>query len=214
MRTPPTHRHSIGIARREFLQVGFSGLLGLSILDWLAPRTVRATANTSAATADSMILVFLTGGLGHLDSWDLKPDAPPGIRGEFKPIDTATPGVQICEHLPNLARQSDKLAIVRSLSHVHTNHLNATHQLLTGHPQPGAFFDKIASRDDFPCYAGAYDAIRPRSDGVPSGVMLPTFLMDGPLTWPGQHAGFLGPRHDPWQIRKDPASADFREDNL
>ena len=213
------HRHGVGIVRREFLQVGFSGFLGLTASGLLR---ARAQASTRAAAAGatgtprarSMILVFLTGGLGHLDSFDMKPDAPEGIRGEFRPIATAVPGIQICEHLPGLAARADRLAIVRSLSHPHTNHLNATHQVLTGHPQPGAFFDKIASRDDYPCYAGALDALRPRSDGVPSGVMLPTFLMEGPLVWPGQHAGFLGPRHDPWQIRQDPNSAGFREDSL
>ena len=114
------------------------------------------------------------------------------------------PESSISEHLPGLAARADKLAIVRSLSHGYTNHLNATHEVLTGHSQPGAFFDKVASRDDYPCYASAVDAIRPRTDGIPSGVMLPTFLMEGPLVWPGQHAGFLGPRHDPWQVKQDP----------
>jgi Protein of unknown function (DUF1501) len=95
------------------------------------------------------------------------------------------------------------------MAHHYTNHLNATHEILTGHSQPGAFFDKIASRDDYPCYAAGVDAIRPRSDGIPSGVMLPTFLMEGPLTWPGQHAGFLGPRHDPWQVKQDPNRPGF-----
>jgi hypothetical protein len=161
-----------------------------------------------------MILVFLTGGLSHLDSLDMKPDAPEGIRGEFRAVATRTPGVHLCEHLPGLASVADRLAIVRSLSHRYTNHLNATHELLTGHSQPGAFFDKIASRDDYPCYAAGLDYVRPRQDGVPSGVMLPTFLMEGPLVWPGQHAGFLGPRHDPWQIRQDPSKPDFRVDSL
>ncbi|GIW86700.1 MAG: hypothetical protein KatS3mg108_1024 [Isosphaeraceae bacterium] len=210
---PLNHRHAVGIARREFLQVGVSGFLGLTVLDWLGAIEARA-ATPGSASADALILVFLTGGLGHLDSWDLKPDAPEGIRGEFHPIQTSAPGIQICEHLPRLAQHAHTFAIVRSLSHIHTNHLNATHQILTGHPQPGAFFDKIASRDDFPCYAAAYDALRPHRDGTPSGVMLPTFLMEGPLVWPGQHAGFLGPRHDPWQIRKDPSQPDFREDTL
>jgi hypothetical protein len=161
-----------------------------------------------------MILVFLTGGLSHLDSLDMKPEAPEGIRGEFQPIATRVPGIQVCEHLPELASQADKLAIVRSLSHPFTNHLNATHELLTGHPQPGAFFDKIASRDDYPCYASGLDYVRPRKDGVPSGVLLPTFLMEGPLVWPGQHAGLLGPKHDPWQIRQDPSRPGFRVDSL
>ena len=144
----------------------------------------------------------------------MKPDAPDGIRGEFKPIKTAVPGISMCEHLPELAARADELAIVRSLAHGYTNHLNATHEILTGHSQPGAFFDKIASRDDYPCYAAAIDAIRPRGDGVPSGVMLPTFLMEGPLVWPGQHAGFLGPKHDPWQVRQDPNRPGFGFEGL
>ncbi len=158
--------------------------------------------------------MFLTGGLSHIDSFDMKPDAPDGIRGEFKPVATKVPGIPICEHLPRLAERLDKLAIVRTMAHHYTNHLNATHEILTGHSQPGAFFDKIASRDDYPCYAGALDAIRPRTDGIPSGVMLPTFLMEGPLTWPGQHAGFLGPRHDPWQVKQDPNRTGFGFDGL
>ena len=139
--------------------------------------------------AKSVILVFLTGGLSHIDSFDMKPDAPDGIRGEFRPIETAVPGIHYCEHLPRLAARADKLAVVRSLSHAYTNHLNATHEILTGHPQPGAFFDKIASRDDYPCYASAVDAIRPRADGIPSGMTLPTFLMEGPLDLAGPACG-------------------------
>jgi hypothetical protein len=210
------HRHGQGIVRREFLQVGFSGFLGFSAGGLLSRRQAAgfSAGPGHVPRAKSLIVVFLSGGLGHLDSFDMKPEAPEGIRGEFQPIATTIPGVQICEHLPGLAARAGRLAIVRTLSHPHTNHLNATHQLLTGHSQPGAFFDKIASRDDHPCYAGALDALRPRSDGVPSGVMLPTFLMEGPLVWPGQNAGFLGPRHDPWQIRQDPNSPGFREENL
>ncbi|HZW30811.1 MAG TPA: DUF1501 domain-containing protein [Isosphaeraceae bacterium] len=210
-----THRHAVGILRREFLQVGFSGLLGLSWPEILAKRARAAAAGAAESPrARSLILVFLTGGLSHLDSFDMKPEAPAGIRGEFRPIDTAVPGIHYCEHLPRLAARADKLAVVRSLAHSYRNHLNATHEILTGHPQPGAFFDKVASRDDYPCYASAVDAIRPRRDGIPSGVLLPTFLMEGPLIWPGQHAGFLGPRHDPWQVRQDPSRPEFGFDGL
>jgi hypothetical protein len=144
----------------------------------------------------------------------MKPEAPAEIRGQYQPIDTAVPGIQICEHLPGLAARMDRLAIVRSLSHHHNNHLNATHQILTGQPQPGAFFDKIASRDDYPCYASTLAYVKPRADGRPNGVMLPTYLMEGPLTWPGQHAGFLGPRYDPWQIKDDPNLPKFQVDSL
>ncbi len=218
---PSSHRHSIGILRREFLQVGFSGLLGLGLPELLGLRARAAAAERERARptpipprAKSVIIVFLTGGLSHLDSFDMKPEAPDGIRGEFKPIGTSVPGIHYCEHLPMLAERADRLAIVRSLAHGYTNHLNATHEILTGHSQPGAFFDKIASRDDYPCYAAAVDAIRPRNDGIPSGVNLPTFLMEGPLTWPGQHAGFLGPRHDPWQVKQDPNRPGFGFEGL
>jgi hypothetical protein len=136
------------------------------------------------------------------------------VRGEFKPIATKVPGLFICEHLPRLAAWADKYALVRSLAHRENNHLVATHHLLTGHPQPGAFFDKVASRDDWPCYSSALDYLRPRHDGIPSGINLPTFLMEGPLTWPGQHAGLLGPRHDPWQVTRNPNAPDFRVDSL
>src|SRR4029079_15058393 len=150
----------------------------------------------------------------HIDMFDLKPDAPPEVRGEYRPVATNVPGVQVCEHLPRLAARADKYAVVRSLAHRENNHLVATHHLLTGYPQPGAFFDKVASRDDWPSYASALNYLRPRHDGIPSGVNLPTFLMEGPLTWPGQHAGLLGPKYDPWQIARDPNAADFRVENL
>jgi hypothetical protein len=144
----------------------------------------------------------------------MKPEAPPEVRGEFKAVASAIPGVPVSEHLPRLAARANKYAIVRSLSHRENNHLVATHHVLTGHQQPGAFFDKVASRDDWPSYASARNYLRPRNDGIPGGVNLPTFLMDGPLTWPGQHAGFLGPKYDPWQVSRDPNAADFRVDSL
>jgi hypothetical protein len=219
-RTPVPHRHPIGINRREFLQVGYSGLLGVSLSSLLSQ---RAQANAPSPPASlpggegrpkSVIIVFLTGAPSHLDMFDLKPDAPAEIRGEFRPTATRVPGLHVCEHLPRLAARADKYAVVRSLSHRDNNHLVATHHLLTGQQQPGAFFDKVASRDDWPSYSSALDYLRPRSDGVPSGVNLPTFLMEGPLVWPGQHAGFLGPRNDPWQITRDPGAADFGMDSL
>ena len=209
MSSVPTrrHRHSIGVNRRELLQVGYSGLLGVG----LSSLGVRAAlGQTKPKAAKSVIIVFLTGAASHHDTFDMKPEAPPEIRGEFKPIATKVPGLHVCEHLPRLAARADKYAVVRSLSHRENNHLVATHHVLTGHQMPGAFFDKVASRDDWPSYSSARDYLRPRNDGVPSGVNLPTFLMEGPLTWPGQHAGFLGPKHDPGRsraIRMPPISA-------
>lgn len=214
----PGHRHTIGITRRELLQVGYSGLLGISLPSVLAPRAQSAGGRQpeggNTRKPKSVLLIFLTGAPSHLDTFDMKPEAPPEVRGEFQSIAANVPGLRICEHLPRLAARADRYALVRSLAHREYNHLVATHHVLTGHPQPGAFFDKVASRDDWPSYASTLDFLRPRHDGVPNGVNLPTFLVEGPLTWPGQHAGFLGPRYDPWQITRDPNAPDFQVDSL
>ena len=168
----------------------------------------------SQTTPKSIIIVFLTGAPSHHDTFDMKPDAPAEIRGEFKTTATSTAGLHVCEHLPKLAAIADKYAVVRSLSHKDNNHLMSTHYVLPGEWQPGGFFDKVSSRTDWPSYAGGLAYMRPRNDGIPSGVNLPTFLQSSALTWPGQHAGALGPNYDPWQITKDPNKADFKVDNL
>ncbi len=204
------HRHTIGVHRREFLQVGYSALLGLG----LSALPAAAEPGRPARRPKSVIIVFLTGAASHLDTFDPKPDAPPEVRGEFRTIATPVAGLHVSEHLPRLAACAEKYTVVRSLSHRENNHLVATHHVLTGYPQPGAFFDKVASRTDWPCYSSGLSYLRPRSDGLPSGINLPTFLVEGPLTWPGQHAGFLGPRYDPWQITRDPNRPDFHVDSL
>lgn len=216
--SPFAHQHAIGMNRRELLQVGYSGLLGVGLPAALSKTNVAGAAEPTDAAGNrrpkSVLLIFLTGAASHHDTFDMKLDAPAEVRGEFRPIATSVPGYSICEHLPLLAARAQKYAVVRTLSHSDNNHLMSTHHVLTGNVQPGAFFDKVASRDDWPCYAAACAYLRPRQDGIPSGVHLPTFLLQGPLTWPGQHAGFLGPKYDPWQITGDPQSPDFRVDSL
>jgi hypothetical protein len=213
---PFGHRHTIGVTRRELLQVGYSGLLGIGLPALFSGRSASAATDSGKAskTPKSVLIVFLTGAPSHIDTFDMKPEAPPEVRGEFKAIASAIPGVPVSEHLPRLAARANKYAIVRSMSHRENNHLVATHHVLTGHQMPGAFFDKVASRDDWPSYASGRAYLAPRNNGIPGGVNLPTFLMEGPLVWPGQHAGFLGPKHDPWQVSRDPNAADFRVDSL
>jgi hypothetical protein len=206
------------LSRRGFLQVGYSGLVGLGLPGLLAARARGGVATGSeAGRAKSVIVILLSGGLGQHDSFDMKPEAPDGIRGEFKPIDTVVPGVRFCEHLPLLANRANRLAVVRSMAHPEGNHLLAVHRVLTGQvsaPRGASDLDRVASRDDFPCYAAVVDQVRGRRDGVPNGVALPLRLVEGPLTWPGQDAGFLGPRHDPWQLRLDPNQPEARDDSL
>ncbi len=211
---PRQHSHRTGLTRRELLQVGYSGLLGVGLPSITAQQSARAAAATAGASPKQIVIVFLTGAASHHDTFDMKPEAPAEIRGDFKSVATKTPGYHICEHLPQLAQRSDRYAVVRTLSHSDNNHLMSTHHVLTGEKQPGGFFDKVASRDDWPSYASALAFLKPRRDGIPSGVNLPTFLQSGPLTWPGQHAGFLGPIYDPWQVTGDPNKPDFRVDAL
>jgi hypothetical protein len=210
-----SHRHSVGITRRELLQVGYSGLLGLGLPSLLAGRTEAAegASRSDAKPRRSVILIFLTGAPSHLDMFDLKPDAPAEVRGEFRAIASRTVGLQICEHLPRLATGSDKYAVVRSMTHGLPSHEHATHMVLTGIDKLPAGSTHMASRHDWPCYASGLDFVRPRRDGIPSGVMLPTYLNNG-YGFSGQHAGFLGAKHDPWHVKQDPNAADFRVENL
>jgi uncharacterized protein (DUF1501 family) len=201
--------------RRQCLEIGAAGVAATAL-----PLSARASAETAirSGQAKSVLIVLLSGGPSQLDTLDPKPDAPAEVRGEFGTIPTTIPGVAICEHLPKLAERTQHWSILRTMAHVEHNHLLATHVALTGRPTPiprgGSDLDRVESRYDFPNFAAALDYIRPRNDGVPTGVSLPNYLIEGPLTWPGQHAGFLGGKHDPWQINHDPNDANFRIDSL
>jgi hypothetical protein len=204
----PVHPHP---TRRAFVQAGASAALGLSL------PTLYAAAAKQPRGSKSVILVNLTGGMSHIDSLDMKPDAPAEIRGEFKPTATNVTGIQICEHLPQLAKRMHHFALVRSLSHRENGHLPGTHRLLTGATMPlqrGSDLDNVLSRRDWPSYAAGLNYLRPRHDGIPNGVTLPHSLIEGPLTWPGQHAGFLGQHHDPMLVTQDPNAPTFRMDTF
>ncbi len=202
------------MARRGFLQASAAGVLATG-LPGLAG---TAQAESGTGRAKSVLFVLLSGGLSQLDSLDPKPDAPVEIRGEFSNISTAISGVAVCEHMPLFAQQAGRWSIVRSMSHKEHNHLLATHVALTGRPTPvprgASDIDRVQSRFDFPNMASALDYIRPRNDGIPTGVSLPNYYIEGPLTWPGQYSGFLGPKHDPWQINQDPNDSNFKVDAL
>lgn len=200
--------------RRGFLTIGGGGVAGCFVP---SARSVAAPVTgdlPGRGKAKSILLIMLSGGPSQLDTVDPKPDAPAEVRGEFSTISTKIPGVAFCEHLPRLAEQADRWSILRTLAHREHNHLLATHVALTGRPTPlprgGSDLDRVESRSDFPNFAAALDFVRPRHDGIPSGVSLPNYYIEGPLTWPGQHSGFLGPKHDPWQIQGDPNADDFR----
>ncbi|TWU21032.1 hypothetical protein Pla52o_40640 [Novipirellula galeiformis] len=209
-----SHSPCYGMDRRGFLRVGAAGVVGTTLPGLAATANDSPTSREGFGRAKSVLIVMLSGGPSQLDMLDPKPEAPEEVRGEFSPIPTTIPGVNVCEHLPKLAQQTDRWSLVRTLAHREHNHLLATHVALTGRPTPlprgGSDLDRVETRNDFPNFAAALDFVRPRTDGIPTGVSLPNYMIEGPLTWPGQHAGFLGPKHDPWQIQGDPNDKDFR----
>lgn len=193
--------------RRDALRVGGLGFLGLSM-----PRLLEAADEQQhllPATAKSVVFLYQFGGPSHPETFDMKPDAPDGLRSHFEPIDTAAPGIRICEHLPETAKVMDKVTLVRTVHHTMKNHNSAAYHALTGHEPP---LDDIRLRDSkelFPAYGSVVDRLLPGSDGMPSFVAYPYVIRDGAIT-PGQHASFLGKGHDPLLITEDPASPDFR----
>jgi hypothetical protein len=213
--TPPKHSfacagfHETRFSRRHALKVGGLGLLGLSL-----PKLLQAEARTQKgkappARAKSVIFLYQFGGPSHIDMFDMKPDAPEGIRGPHKPVSTKADGIAISEHLPRLAKVMGKVTLIRSMHHHMKNHNPASYYALTGHAPP---VDDITLRDSpelFPAYGSVVDKLSPVSDAMPTSVALPWVIGDGTIT-PGQNASFLGKVHDPLWVTRDPNKPDFK----
>jgi hypothetical protein len=198
------HTERDGISRRRLLQVGGAGLFGLSL-----PRLLAAeeTALVRPARAKSVIFMFLFGGPSQLETFDMKPEATDAIRGPFKPIACRTPGLLISEHLPGLANVSDKLCVIRSMSHPHNDHSTAGHYIQTGHPWHipiGAGFN--ATDKDWPAMGSVVEYLDQQNDKegkreLSSYVYLPNRMghlqtYSTRLDRPGQYAGWLGRGYD------------------
>jgi hypothetical protein len=197
-------------SRRDWLRLGGLGAFGLSL-----PALLRAGESARRQpAARSCVLFLLHGGPSQLDTWDLKPDAPDNIRGEFKPIATTVPGLRICEHLPRLAQRAHLFSLVRSMTHTAINHNTATYTVTTGHPPLRDLIAFTPTENDFP-HLGAQIAVgRPSERAVPAAVSLPDPVTDGPYTTPGQNGGFLGAGYAPFRVLGDPNEPDFRVDGL
>lgn len=200
------------ISRRRCLQVGALGMFGLTL-----PRLLRAEgANRGAARPPfnnarvrSCILIFYYGGPSHIDTWDMKPNAPAEVRGEFKPIATNVPGIQISEHQPHTAQVMDKVCLVRSMHHPMRNHNSAAVEALCGRTPLRGDLELLA--DDtlsFPCYGSALTNLLPEDHRELPHVALP-HVMYNVVQLPGQTPGFLGSAYAPFQIDRDPNSPDF-----
>src|SRR5579859_1229627 len=192
------------MTRRQWIRLGGLGALGLSL-----PQLLKAGERDRTKPVKSCVLFLLHGGPSQLDVWDMKPAAPAEVRGEFRPIATRVPGLQITEYLPLLAQQADRFSIVRSMTHANVNHNAATYFVTTGNPPPREQIAFTPTGNDFP-HLGAQLAIgRPAHGAVPTAVSLPDPVSDGPYTCPGQDGGFLGAAYAPFTIYGDPNDDEF-----
>ncbi len=207
-RTPAVCPGPRRLSRREILQVGGASLLGLGL-----PRLLRAEQQRpagAACRADSCIIIFLNGGPSHLDMWDMKPEAPKEIRGEFKPIATTLPGVQFSEHLPKLARHMHRCTLVRSVHHsVNNAHAAAVYTGLTGHDR-GEIGGGTKSTDH-PAIGSVMGLCRPPDKPVVPFVSMPYITQEGAggPPQPGFFGGLLGRTRDPLFVLRNPDAANF-----
>jgi hypothetical protein len=186
-----------GLQRREFLRIGSIGSLSLASL-----LRLEATCRAEAASSDvNCIFLFLIGGMPHQDMWDLKPDAPAEIRGDFAPISTAVPGLFVSDLLPNIARVTDKLAVLRSMTHGDSDHGRGYHIMMTGQAPGAGEFNGNQNNNHHPCF-GSMVARMARPGALPPYIAVPNFLNSG-------GPSFLGPSYGPFVIEADPAAPEF-----
>lgn len=200
-------------SRREWLRVGGLSALGLST-EQLAAR--RARAGEGPRRHNACIFLFLFGGPSQIDLWDMKPQAPAEVRGEFRPIDTSVPGIQVCEHLPRLARQMDKLCLVRSMSHRMNVHGPACSEVFTGREYFAAPTTDQATDLDWPSLSSLATRYVPADRGPVPSVVLPWYLQftGQPRRIAGQTGGRMGERYNGLLIQGDSARHDFRVDGF
>jgi hypothetical protein len=197
-----------GLTRREVLRIGGLGFTGLMWSDLLRARAASEPVSTGKekskfGKAKACILIFNYGGPSHLDTWDLKPDAPKEIRGDFKPIATRVPGISITEHLPRLAAMADRYALLRSVNHRDNDHAIGAYLALTGYSHPKNAILGIeppATPQDMPSMGSVVGKLRPADRPVFSYVTLGDLRHFGNNDSLGQNAGCLGKVHDPFTV--------------
>jgi hypothetical protein len=202
-----------GVTRRETLAAGALTLLGGGFtLPKLLAAEERKPAGARPGKAKNVILLYLLGGAATQDMWDLKPDAPAEVRGEFRPIDTATPGLRVCELMPRVARQTRHVCVLRAMSTGINAHSSSGYWVLTGVPHPRGDVEVAGqiTASDWPCVGATVNRLTPPRRGLPNVVTLPEPIINNPNDpWPGQTAGFLGRAWDPWLVTCDPSRPDF-----
>ena len=210
MHVSQTRSFCDGIRRRDMLRVGAAGLLGSGVVG--LPEILRRQAQAAEATGRSaseisLIFLFLKGGISTIDTWDMKPDAPAEFRGEFQPIDTNVPGIQICEHLPRVAGQMDKFSLVRSFGHHNSDHGAADHYMLTGYfPLPG-FNPSLSPNNQRPSHGSIIARKLGPRGSVPPYVCLPKMHASAGPTYLGSSAA-------PFVVDADPNAPNFAVPDL
>jgi hypothetical protein len=203
-----------GIRRRELLRFGGFGLLGLAGLDGTFPAAAGADGLPGFGKAKSLLFLSMFGGPAHQDIWDLKPEAPAEVRGEFRPIRTNVSGIEITEHLPKLARMADWYALIRSVTHEDNGHGSAMYAAFTGFPHPRPNTNPIPDATDYPAYGSVISGLRPPKSIVPPFVCVGGAQIVCGNQIPGQRAGFLGPGYEPFVIAGDPSRSGFQVPEL
>jgi hypothetical protein len=207
-----------GLTRREVLRAGGLGLVGLSLPEMLRARRAQAarpapSGSAAGGKAKSCVILFLMGGPPQQSTWDPKPDAPPEVRGEFKPIATSVPGLRVSELMPQTARQAGKLCVLRAVSSNDNAHSSSGYFMLTGQPHQPMNFENAnpGPPNNHPSLGAVVRRLRQQPGGLPAAVTLPQriFNTNGSV-WPGQDAGALGRGADPWLFTCQPAAANFR----
>ena len=197
-----------GPSRREFLRVGGLTVGGLSL-----PALLQAQPGRRRR-ARSCLLIFMVGGPSHLELWDLKPDAPLEVRGEFRPIRSSVPGLTVGELLPLTSRVMHHFAQVRSVRHGVNDHNAGSYYMLTGRsPAEGSKLVVADGPQNFPTYGAVAAKLRPVAKPLPAFVHLPEYQWNNGADIAGQSAGFLGPRYDPF-VAGDPSLPGYRVPGL
>lgn len=198
-----------GVSRRDFLHAGALSLLGLTLPDYYTMRAAQAAGSgQQPARERNCIMLFLLGGPSQLDTWDMKPESPAEIRGPYKPVKTNAPGVEVSEIFPRMAKNGDKIAIVRSVYHTMAAVHDSGHQMM----QTGRFFTGGVEHPHAGCVLAK---LRGPKGAAPPSVVLPTPMGATGGNMPhGQSAGYLGKAYDPFLLNSDPSKADFKVPDL
>ena len=195
-----------GWTRREWLRIGSLGAFGATVPHWVAAK------ESGSRRPKACIMLFLLGAPAQHETWDPKPDAPSGVRGDLKPIQSATPGLLVGELMQKTAKLTNHIAVLRALQTNDHSHSSSGYYMTTGRPHTpvGVENAKPGAPNDWPSLGSLVRRLYDRPCSLPTAITLPEqSANDGNLTWPGQDGGFLGRNADPWLLNCEPESPSF-----